>query len=160
STLGQAERAAEGEGRALGEAVYGISQTPQVWLDHQVYERAGALLYNWDAVEELFPPGLLDAMFETYGRGMDELQEEAAGQRETRPWVPAEQLSRRARVNATAAPVPAGLLQEPFELRAAAEPEQVAVIAGERRMSYRELDLRANGLALELRRRGVAPGRL
>ena len=45
-------------------ALTAITQTPQVWLDHQVIEDAGGLLFNWDAVEELFPPGLLDDMFE------------------------------------------------------------------------------------------------
>ena len=51
---------------AIGEIVYAISQTPQVWLDHQLYERNGELELSWDSVEELFPPGLLAAMFETY----------------------------------------------------------------------------------------------
>ncbi|WP_345025939.1 condensation domain-containing protein, partial [Streptomyces sedi] len=32
---------------------HAISQTPQVWLDYQAEEREGALLYNWDAVDEL-----------------------------------------------------------------------------------------------------------
>ncbi|MBW3667580.1 MAG: non-ribosomal peptide synthetase, partial [Actinobacteria bacterium] len=39
------------------------SQTPQVWLDCQVTEREQGLFVNWDAVEELFPEGMLDAMF-------------------------------------------------------------------------------------------------
>jgi amino acid adenylation domain-containing protein len=49
-----------------GDFVYGISQTPQVWLDHQVYEMNGELLLVWDSVEGLFPEGLLDNMFESY----------------------------------------------------------------------------------------------
>ncbi|HEY6324239.1 MAG TPA: condensation domain-containing protein, partial [Thermoanaerobaculia bacterium] len=56
-----------------GEAGYGISQTPQVLLDHQVGEHGGALVYNWDAVEELFPAGLLDAMFAAYGGLLERL---------------------------------------------------------------------------------------
>src|SRR5262249_12377405 len=32
----------------MGEVVYGITQTPQVWLDHQVSEENGALVFNWD----------------------------------------------------------------------------------------------------------------
>ena len=46
----------------LGRCVYGITQTPQVYLDCMVYEEKGALFVNWDAVEELFPAGLLDDM--------------------------------------------------------------------------------------------------
>ncbi|WP_265670883.1 condensation domain-containing protein, partial [Verminephrobacter eiseniae] len=45
---------------------WGISQTPQVWLDHQVYESAGELRFNWDAVEALFDPAQLSAMFSQY----------------------------------------------------------------------------------------------
>ncbi|MEM1255610.1 MAG: SDR family NAD(P)-dependent oxidoreductase, partial [Cyanobacteria bacterium P01_H01_bin.21] len=50
----------------LGELVYGVSQTPQVWLDHQVYEEDGNLAFFWDAIEDLFCPGVLDDMFTTY----------------------------------------------------------------------------------------------
>ncbi|HCE3226384.1 TPA: amino acid adenylation domain-containing protein [Vibrio parahaemolyticus] len=46
--------------------VWGISQTPQVWLDHQVYESEGQLCLNWDAVEALLPQTLLDQMFGQY----------------------------------------------------------------------------------------------
>ena len=55
-----------GSDGTFGQAVYGISQTSQVWLDHQVMEQAGALHFNWDTVEELFPVGLLDDMFTSY----------------------------------------------------------------------------------------------
>ncbi|MFC9089163.1 condensation domain-containing protein, partial [Nocardiopsis dassonvillei] len=39
----------------LGETGWMISQTPQVWLDHQVVERDGGLALVWDAVSGLFP---------------------------------------------------------------------------------------------------------
>lgn len=45
---------------------WGISQTPQVWLDHQVYESENELRFNWDAVEALFDPAQLQAMFDQY----------------------------------------------------------------------------------------------
>jgi nonribosomal peptide synthetase protein BlmIV len=48
--------------------VYSVSQTPQVLLDHQVYEHEGALAYTWDHVAEAFPPGMIDAMFGAYDR--------------------------------------------------------------------------------------------
>ena len=32
----------------LGELVAGVSQTPQVWLDHQAFEHRGALILQWD----------------------------------------------------------------------------------------------------------------
>jgi amino acid adenylation domain-containing protein len=55
----------------LGKSVYSISQTPQVWLDHQTREEDGKLLYTWDSVDELFSPNVIDEMFETYTRILD-----------------------------------------------------------------------------------------
>ncbi|WP_346428551.1 condensation domain-containing protein, partial [Curtanaerobium respiraculi] len=37
----------------------GASQTPQVWIDHQVMEYDGGVLLSWDYVRELFPEGLI-----------------------------------------------------------------------------------------------------
>ena len=38
------------EGKWLGKLNYNISQTPQVWLDHQVVEMDGCLCLFWDSV--------------------------------------------------------------------------------------------------------------
>jgi yersiniabactin nonribosomal peptide synthetase len=46
--------------------VWGVSQTPQVWLDHQVYESDGELVLNWDAATELFESEVLQGMFGQY----------------------------------------------------------------------------------------------
>ncbi|MEU0251532.1 condensation domain-containing protein [Streptomyces sp. NPDC006184] len=50
----------------LGELTWMLSQTPQVWLDHQVYRTDDSVRLAWDAVDELFPPGLLDDMLRAY----------------------------------------------------------------------------------------------
>ncbi len=46
--------------------VYCVSQTPQVWLDHQVLEDGGTLVFHWQSVDALFPAGLIDEMFAAY----------------------------------------------------------------------------------------------
>ena len=56
----------ETPGQPPGETVYTISQTPQVYLDFMVHEDRGELVIDWDAMEELFPAGLLDDMFRAY----------------------------------------------------------------------------------------------
>ncbi|CAM5231515.1 condensation domain-containing protein [Streptomyces griseus] len=50
----------------LGEWSWMISQTPQVWLDHQVYRTDDGVVLAWDAVDELFPDGLMDTMLRAY----------------------------------------------------------------------------------------------
>ncbi|TMC24043.1 MAG: hypothetical protein E6J34_01140, partial [Chloroflexi bacterium] len=46
--------------------LYCVTQTPQVWLDHQVLEVEGELVFHWQSVDAIFPPGLVDAMFDAY----------------------------------------------------------------------------------------------
>lgn len=53
-------------GNWIGDIAYSISQTPQVWLDHQVTEENGELNLVWDSVDEIFPLRLLDDMFDYY----------------------------------------------------------------------------------------------
>lgn len=50
----------------LGSIIYNLSQTPQVYLDHQIYEYHEALHFHWDVVEEIFPPQFIEEMFTGY----------------------------------------------------------------------------------------------
>jgi yersiniabactin nonribosomal peptide synthetase len=56
---------------------WGISQAPQIWLDHQVYESQGELCFNWDAVQALFAPDVLCAMFDQYVALLERLTHDA-----------------------------------------------------------------------------------
>ncbi|MDN3353571.1 non-ribosomal peptide synthetase, partial [Actinomadura sp. DC4] len=57
--------------------------------------------------------------------------------------------------NDTAAEVPSASVAELFSAQAARTPDAVALVAGETRLSYAELDVRANRLARFLRAQGV-----
>ncbi|HEY0993168.1 MAG TPA: amino acid adenylation domain-containing protein [Kofleriaceae bacterium] len=145
----------------LGDVAYSISQTPQVWIDHQVFERRGALMFNWDAVEAIFPPGLLDAMFAAYQALLARLADEAESWTEAeRRLVPPAELAVQAAANATDAAIPPGLLHTRFEEQAERHPDAIAVISDSRTLSYRELAQRSTELAHELRARGARPGQL
>ncbi|MEU6719552.1 SDR family NAD(P)-dependent oxidoreductase [Nonomuraea sp. NPDC046802] len=50
----------------VGTPVYGVSQTPQVWLDHQAFVQHGELLLQWDVAETTLPADEADAVFERY----------------------------------------------------------------------------------------------
>jgi len=145
----------------LGEIVYSITQTPQVWLDHQVREQAGALVFNWDAVDALFPPGLLDEMFTAYCALIERLA------RQTSIWTeqplalaPAAQLAQRALVNATAAPLSEALLHTLFLQQVPIQANKPAVITPERQLTYAELYEQANGVGHWLRQHGARPNTL
>ncbi len=135
----------------LGRQVYGISQTPQVWLDHQVLERGGRLVLSFDWVEGLFPDGMVEAMFVAYAALLRRLAAEPAAWDDPFPVaLPPDARERRAAFNATAVDLPEVHLHDGFLERAAAAPERVAVVAGGRRLTYGELEARSRALAAAL----------
>ncbi|MES1241997.1 MAG: amino acid adenylation domain-containing protein [Acidobacteriota bacterium] len=166
STLNMSAAGRDGaaEPGSAGQMSYGISQTPQVHLDHQVSEWDGALRFNWDAVEDLFPQGLLDDLFAAYSglleRLADEPSEEDAWGAESFNLVPAAQLALQARVNATAEPLSRELLQTLVSARARTQPDHPAVVSGERVLSYGELERRSTRLGRRLRELGARPNEL
>ena len=135
--------------------VYGITQTPQVWLDHQVSETPdGRLHINWDAVEDLFPPGLLDEMFTAFRGLLERLAHgDTPWQAPTLELVPAQQLAARTQINDTNSPVPETLLHTLFSEQAMTRPEHPAVISAERTLTYGELHRLTHRLAHRLRHR-------
>jgi amino acid adenylation domain-containing protein len=163
SILHQSGLDAGGESLEVGEDVYSISQTPQVWLDHQVDEKDGELRFNWDTVDELFPDGLLDDMFGAYCELLEQLAEEEGAWEKRRGElvpVPQEQLDRRAEVNGTEGVLSGELLHDLFATQVKQRPEKEAVVTSGERLTYRELYKRANGLGRWLRERGVRPNTL
>ncbi|MGX7826292.1 amino acid adenylation domain-containing protein [Actinokineospora sp. 24-640] len=138
------------------------SQTPQVWLDHQVIDLPDGLLLSWDAVDELFPGGLVDAMFDAY-HGL--LRWLADGDWTGAPpdLLPAEQRSVRERVNDTAGPEPestfgGGVLHGAFFRQAEAHPDRAALVHGDGSLTYGDLADRARRVAGMLLEHGVSPG--
>ncbi|MFI2608631.1 amino acid adenylation domain-containing protein [Kitasatospora sp. NPDC018619] len=143
-----------------GELASSSVRTPQVWLDHQALEEAGELVLNWDVVEEVFPEGVVDGMWEAYLDLVRSLCDEGAWRRPAAVPVPAADLAVRREVNATDAPVPAELLHDGFLRQAAARPDAPAVITAARTLSYREVDRRSDRIARRLTGYGAGPGAL
>lgn len=152
------------EAKALSlpvEVIYSISQTPQVWLDHIVSEREGALNLTWDAVDELFPAGFLDDMFAAYCDFLGRLaDDERAWQEPPRQLVPVAQIEQRDAINATQAPAPEGLLHTSFVKQARLRPSRAAVVSSSRSLSYEELLSLSTRFARRLRERGARPNML
>jgi amino acid adenylation domain-containing protein len=132
--------------------------TPQVLVDHQVQNAAGGgLTYTWDVVDDAFPPGLPDLLFNAHRRAL-----EALGAENDRPPPSPVPLHREVveAINDTAGPVPAGRLEDGFLARAAATPDAPAIVAPGRTLSYGELERRSRAVAGWLRGQGVDRGDL
>uniref|UniRef100_UPI003BAC64F2 amino acid adenylation domain-containing protein n=1 Tax=Stappia sp. TaxID=1870903 RepID=UPI003BAC64F2 len=147
------------EGDVLGRLVHGITQTPQVWLDHQAGEQDGGLVYNWDVVDGLFPAGLVEGMFTAYGAVLEQLADEAAAWREpVGDLRPEGQRKVRRAVNETARELSLDMLDAPFFRNAQARPQALALTSGGRSYSYGELAGWVRRLAGALRQAGVRHG--
>ncbi|MFE9594496.1 amino acid adenylation domain-containing protein [Streptomyces sp. NPDC006294] len=145
----------------LGDLVHESVQTPQVWIDAAVLETSKGLYLSWPAVEELFPPGLVDEMFEAYCRLLAELAaDEQVWSSGPGELAPAGHRALVAGVNGTGGPVPEGLLHAGLLERAVECPEKVAVVAADGVLTYGELRLRAAAVARRLLAEGLSPGEL
>ncbi|NEO79695.1 amino acid adenylation domain-containing protein [Moorena sp. SIO4G3] len=145
----------------FGEEVYKVGTTPQVWLDNVVAEKNGALIFNWYAVEALFPEGLIDKMFEAY---CDLLQQLATSDE---PWMetyfqllPTAQLALQAQVNQTTQSLPEGLLHGLFVENVKVQGQEIAVISPQKSLTYEELYQRSHQLGDGLRKLEVKPNEL
>ncbi|MFC8872600.1 amino acid adenylation domain-containing protein [Streptomyces sp. NPDC057148] len=162
SAVGVGDATLAGTGRGLPAKVWGISQSPQVCLDNQVTEESGNLVVTWDAVEELFPAGVLDAMFDAYGRL---LRYAVAGDWDAPlpDLLPASHYERRtaAALEAALEPVVPRPLHEAFFAHAEATPERTALVrtSGEG-VTYGTLADQALRTAAALGDAGVVPGEL
>jgi pyochelin synthetase len=149
----------------LGKIVFAITQTPQVYLDFMVHEERDELVINWDAVDDLFPLGLLDDLFNAYRCLVEQLASDDASWQRTfaensRRLIPVTQMDLREEVNDTGAPVTDELLHTLFLKQVEQHPDQTAVCASTRRLSYAEVYQRACRVEEQLLHRGVQPNQL
>ncbi|SJZ79319.1 pyochelin synthetase [Marinactinospora thermotolerans DSM 45154] len=139
--------------------VHGVSQTPQVWVDCQVSLEEGGLGVRWDVREEVLPEGVAADAFAAYVDLLRRLAGSADVWEDADPVrVPRHQLDLRAEVNATAGPLPGGLLHEGALDAALRTPDAPAVITPEGTTSHGELWARAAAVAAVLAERGCRPG--
>lgn len=138
---------------------FAITQTSQVWIDHVVEQREGAVHFHWDVVEELFPQGMLDVMFDAYRALLADLADHDEIWHTDRPLaLPPAQATARAAYNDTRQPVPAGKIYEAVLEQARRTPDAIAVVDGDVRLSYADMAGLAIALSQQLRALGAGPG--
>lgn len=143
----------------LGDPAWGISQTPQVWIDHLVFEHQGEIYLQWDSNEALFPPALIETLFETYCALINQLcSDSSAWSRPFDELMPPSQQAVRLQVNSTTVPLPEGLLHEGIFRMSLQQPQALAVIDSRYQWCYGELAEKARRCAAYLTEHGVQPG--
>jgi pyochelin synthetase len=156
STIGYVRGDIDGSALELfGPEVYTSSQTPQVWLNAFAFEQHGGVVVQVDAVDGLFPDGMISAMVGGYQALLGSLLDETTWSAATFDLMPPEQRGRRRAANDTAGPLPEQLLQDAFVAQAAHTPDAPAILTTRASVSYGELFRRAARAAAWLRARHV-----
>ncbi|CAF1209790.1 unnamed protein product [Adineta steineri] len=144
---------------------YAISQTPQIWLDNQIYEDENEqLVVGWDYIEGLFPVEMVADMHDTFINILFSLTKS----RET--WdcsyafaLPRHQAERRSTYNKTDLSFSHAnnLMQIPIIEQSERTPHALAVISSRGNLTYKELMNRAYSLAYHLQQKqGVQSNQL
>jgi len=148
---------------SFGNLAFGISQTPQVALDHTVFEVNGELFVNWDYVPSALPDVLAEGMFAQFLKTISRV---IAGPDQCvaldltcpdvdvqLPWECAGDTSERIPMARSE-----GLLQTGFLGRCREYPDRLAVYSDARQLTYRELLIEAVKIARTLEALSVSVG--
>lgn len=148
--------------RYPGKWIYEVSQTPQVWMEHHLWEEGDSLSLHIDVVEGLFPAGLIEDFVATYEKLLRDLMDDpAAWQRsDASHLLPDSYDALLQDYNDTAADIPADLLHAGFLSAATRYGAKTAVVSACGNRSYAELDGLSNQLGHALQDIGEKPGDL
>ncbi|MEU4777381.1 amino acid adenylation domain-containing protein [Micromonospora sp. NPDC023633] len=142
----------------LGEEVFGVSQTPQVLIDHIVWDEGGRLRIAWDVVDGCLPDGYAGGMRDAHLRLLRRLaDDEDIWADPALGWDPSFRPDERVEGSpfATAGP----LLDGPLRRAASTAPQRAALL-GTEPVSHGELADRAARTASALAGLGLRPGDL
>jgi amino acid adenylation domain-containing protein len=149
----------------LGEVVYAINQTPQVLLDNHISEQNDGLSVDWDTVEQIFPEGMQDDMFNAYMQLLHNLGEDQSTWSQNRAdmaasLVPAKQLQKREYINSKQSNIPEVLVQDLFAEQVSLHADKTVVITSKKTLSYQQLYDMTNQWAHRLREFDIKPNTL
>jgi len=143
----------------FGNITYMISQTPQVWLDFQVFDIDDGLMIFWDSIDELFPEGLLDTIFDKFNDLLIQVIEQTEWRRQAAVSIE-EQLEARKEHCIQSECGTNNLIHQAFFETALEYPDRIALIDSETEtaITYQQLRQEALKIAGTLRQRGMKKG--
>jgi len=138
---------------------YGISKTPQVFIDCQAMDNKHGLRINWDVRAGIFPEHLVEDMFSTFIQVLRKLiKREDAWKSKRLVTIPERQQLVRTRVNQTKQIQPYKSLHGGILERISEYKDKVCIIDGKGTTTYGDLKHRAENIAAKLLSRGCQPG--
>ena len=160
STLGvKSDNLADNEFMRNAKLHYGITQTPQVWLDCQTTERYGTLQLDWDIRQGIFPEGMAEAAFASLSELLNDLADDK------RLWesnviikLPMAMQQRQAEDNDTFTAYQPQFLHHDFCQQILIRPNAPAIIASDYHLNYLQLAEFALSICQQLQQAGCQSG--
>lgn len=143
----------------LGTEVFGVSQTPQVLIDHITWDHANGLRICWDIVDGSLPADFVDGMVAAHVRLLRRLAtDDDAWTDPALGWDPSFQ--RDEPLDAAPFADAGPLLSDPLRAAARRTPELPALLGAHGQVTHGELVRRVTQNAAALAGHGVGPGEL
>ena len=138
---------------------YGISQTPQVFIDCQAMDSAEGLRINWDIRDGIFAPEVEAVMFHYFCEMLTALSKTPEAWL-VAEWyrIPKAQEEVRQRVNHTECELPFCPLHKRVAQMASAFPQHLAVADGDGELSYEQMWKLVTFVAVRLQEHGIQKG--
>lgn len=138
----------------FGDIAYMISQTPQVWLDFQLFDIHDGLLMIWDSIQGIFEENVLDEMFAMYQRTLKKLATMDRFSAKVELDIDKQIAVRKALIQEKA--FNKICIHESFFAKAKEQPDEVALIdVDEIAVTYAQLADLAYGVRYELMKKGA-----
>ncbi|MCT4687856.1 non-ribosomal peptide synthetase [Vallitalea sp.] len=122
---------------------YNMSETPQVWLDHQVAEKEGNLYLFWDVIDRIFPDGLVNEIMSAYEKLLADLAVNKDMWTDNTCNLISILDQSRIEANNTKAPLATETLISLFLKQVKEHPDYIATINDEKTLTYKEVFLYA-----------------
>lgn len=137
---------------------FGVSQTPQVFIDCQVMDDSEGLKVFWDVREGIFPDGLIEDMFWAFERQIDKMVQEDSWQQKSVIELPEWQVAERREANNTVARRKLCRIEESVFGSYKNNPEKIALVDKDRSFSYQEMIQYALAIRIELEKKKCEVG--
>lgn len=141
----------------FGEMVYGVSQTPQVILDCQVFETHGQLKIVWDYIERLFDSEDINSMFEQFIKLIEAMADEKTQASEIIK-ISDSYAHKLAEYNLTEKNISPCTLAELFKNSTEKYPDRTFVSDFSGSLTYKETDILSDKIAKGLIASGIKKG--
>nr|WP_013933298.1 non-ribosomal peptide synthetase [Pseudoalteromonas sp. SANK 73390]CBK62746.1 holA [Pseudoalteromonas sp. SANK 73390] len=128
---------------------YSSNTTPQLWLENQLTHEQGEVTINWNYVDELFPDGMIHDMLEAYFALLNSCANntQLLSRQGSVVDLPESDANARLQANNTEVELHPALLHELVLKGAHINPEHVALVQGERHVTYQEMLDKARWIA-------------